>query len=150
MFGGRETSGIGRGVASGAAAAEPSGPRFVLAMVLAPALTALVIGAFIFMIMSLSRDLAEAVPAALAATGRAALYIFGASATVGMGMTAVLRRFRLRNPFLWLATGAACGAMVAVAYAFVEGVPVSPALIGVCALIGWGQFLVLRWIAGLR
>ncbi len=129
---------------------QPSGVRFVVALVLAPALTALVIGAFIFMMMSLSRSAVEAIPATLEATGRAALYIFGASATVGIAVTAALRRFRLRNPFLWLATGAACGAAAALVYALVEGVPASAGLIGVCALIGWGQFLVLRWIAGLR
>ncbi len=149
MFGGRDTSGIAQRGAS-EATYEPSGPRFMLALVLAPVLTALMIGAFIFMIMSLSRNLADAIPATLDATGRAALYIFGASATIGLAVTWLLRRFQLRNPFLWLVTGAGCGALVAVGYAILEGVPISPALIGCCALIGWGQFLVLRWIAGLR
>ncbi len=132
-------------------AGRPPARRLVLALAIAPLLLGLVMTLFVFLMAGLSdRPTGEAEAEAGRSAVKIFAYLLGFTATLGATAAVALRVLDLRGPLPWTLAGAAAGLVAAAIYGAIEGVPLGRGILVTCAMLGWGQFLVMRWIAGLR
>lgn len=125
--------------------------RLLVALVSGSVILGAVILLFVFLMESLNRTAADgAVAATLARALPIFAYILAFNLTLGAVAAVVLRVLDLRGPVAWTLAGAVGGGAAAALYAGVEGVELGRGLLITCAMLGWGEFLVVRWIAGLR
>lgn len=131
--------------------ARPTTGRIAIAMVVSLLILAAIVVLLIFLMLSLSRATGEdMLGPALGAAGPLLAYVAGFQATLGLGGVLLLRTLDLRAALLWTLTGAVAGLAAGAAYALLEGLAIDRRMLIVCAMLGWGHFLVIRWIVGLR
>lgn len=127
----------------------PSAARLFLALALSAAFAGLAMCLFVYLVASLLRGGTEdPVAATLGAAGPIFAYLLGFALTLGFACAKCLVAFDSRGPLAWSLVGAVGGVLAGSLYAVLEGLPVEPALLLVSALLGWGQLLIARRIAG--
>ncbi|GMG85652.1 hypothetical protein LNKW23_48770 [Paralimibaculum aggregatum] len=130
---------------------RPPLAKLLLALAVGPMVLGLSILIFVFLMESLNRASDSAAMAGtMARAGTVFAYLFGFTATLGLAGMLALRLLDWRGPLVWTLVGAGAGIAAGAVYANLEGFMLERGLMTTAAMLGWGEFLVMRWVAGIR